>query len=664
MPRLDHANTDPTLPTLTRPAMTTAKSTSVVPSPHAEQTLVTEFGQVHASQPIASASTLPARLVASESVSRKRRSFLNVDGPPSLNVQIPSVSPFMPSAGSSEGDEVDQASQSGNGGILDGHQERETHVNLLADSPVEMPDVDFVYAASLTSIKSYLRDLFDLSRPPLEPTGGFEIIRPASGSEGSISPIFGEAARRPNASRMKTEPQFASASHDHELPAAPTVKDDPAKRARVLREIYDTEKTYVRGLGELVSIYVRPAAQPSSSKSSAESVIPPTERKVVFGPIESITTMHRQSLLPAIEDAVRQLLEFHDDPAGGLSRSTAHALGDVFRTYIAYMKQYSTYINNFDNALTRLKTWSVSTNPAPSTLFGKSSPSPSTSPVAGELASSSQGPAQMSSAQRKRVQTFLKVSIRFWRGLWLNSQRCKEHPRHSQINLESYLLLPIQRVPRYKLLLEDLASCTPFEGNEGEGLAEALREITQLASLMNEEKREAESRLRLWNWQKRIAMRGPSPLVQPHRKLLLDGRLNLARLIKKGAVFVEVETLQADGEDTLTNTKAVVPVEHILPEPIEREVSLILCTDLLVVVTARNAEWGGPVDLFNVLRMGTSREPASIVHGNILRVVDNKVGRYICKVAPIDTQSIYYFDGAELSVIVQWCRAINSLRHR
>jgi len=32
-------------------------------------------------------------------------------------------------------------------------------------------------------------------------------------------------------------------------------------------------------------------------------------------------------------------------------------------------------------------------------------------------------------------------------------QRCREHPMHSQINLESYLLLPIQRVPRYKLLV-------------------------------------------------------------------------------------------------------------------------------------------------------------------------------------------------------------------
>ena len=35
-------------------------------------------------------------------------------------------------------------------------------------------------------------------------------------------------------------------------------------------------------------------------------------------------------------------------------------------------------------------------------------------------------------------------------------QRARAHPSHSQISLESYLLLPIQRIPRYRLLLETL----------------------------------------------------------------------------------------------------------------------------------------------------------------------------------------------------------------
>lgn len=145
---------------------------------------------------------------------------------------------------------------------------------------------------------------------------------------------------------------------------------------------------------------------------------------------------------------------------------------------------------------------------------------------------------------------------------------------------------------------------------------------------MNEEKRDAESRLRLFHWQQRITSRGPSPLVQPHRKLILDGALDLIRLVKKASSFVEVDnSVFSDGEATITSSRAVVPVEFIAPEPMDRPMMLILCTDLLVLVQQRGEGWDGQVDLFNVLRMATLREPASLVRGNVLRVVDNKVSK-------------------------------------
>lgn len=74
----------------------------------------------------------------------------------------------------------------------------------------------------------------------------------------------------------------------------------------------------------------------------------------------------------------------------------------------------------------------------------------------------------LSSSQKKRIKTWLKVrlSLPFTHN-WIPpdvlppSQRCRAHPSHSQISLESYLLLPLQRVPRYKMLLESLSTCTP-----------------------------------------------------------------------------------------------------------------------------------------------------------------------------------------------------------
>jgi hypothetical protein len=146
---------------------------------------------------------------------------------------------------------------------------------------------------------------------------------------------------------------------------------------------------------------------------------------------------------------------------------------------------------------------------------------------------------------------------------------------------------------------------------------------------MNEEKRDERSRLRLIHWQQRITFRGQSSLVQPFRRLECDGELNLIRLVKKASSFVEVDNTtltNQDGDQTIMPTKIVIPVEYLAPEPMERPVMLILCSDMIVLVQQRDGGgWEGSVDLFNVLRPSTMIEPATIVHGNVLRVVDNKV---------------------------------------
>lgn len=188
---------------------------------------------------------------------------------------------------------------------------------------------------------------------------------------------------------------------------------------------FRTERTYVRGLGELVSIYVRPAASPvNPGKPNGETVIPVAERKIVFGGVESILTIHRDNFLSALEKAVKPLLEGTDDEEGLLSAQAAHNVGDVFRTYIAYMKQYSSYINNFDNALSRMQTWTAATTPGHSVpgtpAYGKVN-SPGSHSIASAAVSAGMSAAvlpmadtphsgsPMSTSQKKRVKTFLKV---------------------------------------------------------------------------------------------------------------------------------------------------------------------------------------------------------------------------------------------------------------
>ena len=651
-PVLTHANTEPLHPPGGRPAFRSNASAMTLPGRQGSIAEVNEFGQP--SRP--TTPNTPGAMSMFGGFGRggtkptrgKRRSFLPIDTPPSISLAIPPTVPLMFENGfelptSPPRPEVSQRSTSLSHSLAASQSPAASlseDVSFTDHDHEHDRERDVRYATGLESIKSYLRDLYDLSRPSIEPVGSFEVIAASTPDPGCApnSPNTVSSAGAPRSSiadarrvglNIDRRPSVASNGSGGTGSSEPVdgkkFKNDQSKRTRILREIYETERTYVRGLGELVSIYVKPSGVPvNSAKPTSETVIPAAERKIVFGGIESIMTIHRDNLLPALERAIRDLVDNGDDEEGEKSKATAHAIGEVFRTYIAYMKQYSTYINNFDNAQARMRHWMSSstwTSDKPGISSSKTATASLASVAVGASVAAlpmSEAPhagSAMSAAQRKRTKTFLK--------------RCRTHPMHSQINLEAYLLLPIQRVPRYKMLLEDLAMCTPPRETgprDKDTLDDALAEISGLASLMNEEKREADSRLRLYHWQKRITGRGPSPLVQPHRKLILDGRLTLIRLVKKASTYVEVDRTEVtDGDTTIMPHKIVVPVDHIAPEPMDRTMVLILCSDMMVLGQPRNDEPDGLIDLYNVLRLTSVKESASIVNGNVIRLVDHKV---------------------------------------
>jgi len=114
---------------------------------------------------------------------------------------------------------------------------------------------------------------------------------------------------------------------------------------------------------------------------------------------------------------------------------------------------FSIFCSNFDNSVQRVKYWtSVKQVPSiPPSALG--SPSSSTTqlvalglsraivPVSGVVpdAPGAAGLPNLSTSQRKRLKSYLK--------------RCRLNTRHAQLNLEGYLLLPVQRIPRYRLLV-------------------------------------------------------------------------------------------------------------------------------------------------------------------------------------------------------------------
>jgi hypothetical protein len=68
-----------------------------------------------------------------------------------------------------------------------------------------------------------------------------------------------------------------------------------------------------------------------------------------------------------------------------------------------------------------------------------------------------------------------------------------QNPRNKRQTLQSWLITPIQRVPRYVLLLNDLLKHTPDDHPDRPELSTAARKMRVLADELNECKRLAEN---------------------------------------------------------------------------------------------------------------------------------------------------------------------------
>ncbi|KAF8585852.1 hypothetical protein K439DRAFT_1632325 [Ramaria rubella] len=607
--------------------------------------------------------------------SARRRSFLPLDGPPALNIPIPSTAPFLPETLIATNDMDEELKLTTVGA---------PQVEQLMPSP-KQPQIPQQSndSRALRHVMAYLRDMADLGMASSHATEPMSSTNPSTGnlngallqdveegrprrptivesgrilSEGSLTSTTSSGSgfgitpsrsedHRANTMSVATTDSNGSGKGDEERSKH---KDDKSKRALIIKEIVETERTYVKGLQELIDIYVKPASLPVNTLGNAvastkETIIPQQERKIVFNGLDSLFSFHSQSFLPALEHAAKKLLRgpnAEPDVNGEISMTAATSIANVFVSHAAFMRMYSTYINNFDNAVQRLKQWSIDRRaPVPVPGVSMTSPSSSTAHLAGMGLQMSvvsvagvgdnavaAGLQPLTTSQRKRIKAYLK--------------RCRLNPKHSQLNLEGYLLLPVQRIPRYRMLLEELVRCTPPRIDAfNDPMDHALTEISSLANNMNEGKREAESRRKLVQWQTRIRGKFPSPLVQPHRRLIMDGPLHLTRVVRKSSVAFDVINSSGD--------KTNVQVECLAPEETPRSLVGILCNDLLVLCKDQSAgkDHAVPVDLWAVLRMQTLPQPASIVHGNSLRVVDNK--------------AILYFDAPSTSEALTWCRAIN-----
>jgi len=106
-----------------------------------------------------------------------------------------------------------------------------------------------------------------------------------------------------------------------------------------------------------------------------------------------------------------------------------------------------------------------------------------------------------------------------------------EQPAAEGLDITSYMIMPVQRVPRYLLLLRELQKYTPSSHAHFPSIEAAMSKISKIASHINEQTRSAENAMALVEIQNQIhgLPEELKQLFQPHRKLLRHGLLTLLK---------------------------------------------------------------------------------------------------------------------------------------
>lgn len=212
------------------------------------------------------------------------------------------------------------------------------------------------------------------------------------------------------------------------------------KRKKILNEIFETEKTYQHHLMLLISLFVEPIKV---------SVVLPA--KIIDGIFSNIEALQKVS---------SHLLELMENDG------VVHALLQL----APYMKLYSLYANNFNNANKMLEDW------------------------------------------MKKSTDFSRL-IRF--------QECREEMQ--SLKLSSLLVTPIQRVPRYRLLLENLIDKTFEDDPDFIKLKEAFGIIVNVATHINECVRQHENFHKMLAIQNSFTGTSPPKLLAPGRFFIREG---------------------------------------------------------------------------------------------------------------------------------------------
>ncbi|XP_048780867.2 rho guanine nucleotide exchange factor 39-like [Ostrea edulis] len=235
---------------------------------------------------------------------------------------------------------------------------------------------------------------------------------------------------------------------DQEAERAQTAVRRDRRRAKITQELFETEKTYLNHL-ELINKHF-------DFPLRFNCLIPENVHSQIFSNAEQIMEVNKT------------LLEYMEQTS----------VGEAFQYLAPFLKLYSSYANNHENAITLMQEW------------------------------------------RQKSAGFNEFI-----------QNQEEKPDMMGLKVNALLITPVQRVPRYKLLLEDLLGNTTTDHHDYEELREAVQKVSDIATHINNHIKQHENFQKMLSIQKCFDKSAPK-ILTPGREFIKEGILK--KVSKRG----------------------------------------------------------------------------------------------------------------------------------
>lgn len=136
-------------------------------------------------------------------------------------------------------------------------------------------------------------------------------------------------------------------------------------------------------------------------------------------------------------------------------------------------------------------------------------------------------------------------------------------PRCRKLEVRHYMLKPIQRIPQYKLLLQDYLKTLPEGHHDKLDTERALEIVSRVADHLNEELKLNENFTKLLELQNSISSSSRDiEIIKPHRILIKRGELDkLSRHGPQPRIFI----LFNDSLMYLTQSQTGLKINHEMP---------------------------------------------------------------------------------------------------